>query len=255
MTPTAIPWTQIKAMSFDIFGTLVDWEGGMWEGVKASAIGPHVHDREHVMGLLSDHDIAIQAESPTMLQRDVIAEGFRRTALELKLVEEGKLTEAELDATAKEYGNTIGSYKAFPDTTDAIQRLGMHYKLIPVTNVDNQSFSGTLKHALSGCHFDAIYTAEDIGSYKPDLRNFQYLVDHLKQDFGIEQSQLCHTAQSLRHDHRPAKKFGLPYKVWVDRQGLIGGLKDAEYDSYEINLKVNTLKELADIVDAAFEKA
>ncbi|QIX02080.1 hypothetical protein AMS68_007597 [Peltaster fructicola] len=123
MTTSAIPWTHIKAMSFDIFGTLVDWEGGMWAGVKASAIGPYVHDRQQVMAMLSKHDNAIQVESPTMLQRDVIAEGLKRTAIELKLVGAGKLTEVDLDATAKEYGNTIGSYEAFPDTVDAIRRL------------------------------------------------------------------------------------------------------------------------------------
>ena len=70
--------------------------------------------------------------------------------------------------------------------------------------------------------FDALYTAEDIGSYKPSDTNFQYLIDHLKSDFGLERGEILHTAQSLHHDHVPANRFGLA-SAWIDRQRLSGG--------------------------------
>lgn len=258
MAPQPVPWTDIKALSFDIYGTLIDWETAIYAAFQASALGPHVRDRAEVMALMSRHERAVQAEHPTMRQRDVIAEGMRRAAAELGLVAApggggGALTQAQVDASAREYGGKIGSYPAFADTVAAIRRLGARYRLVPLTNVDRESWAATLGGPLDGCRFDAVYTAEDIGSYKPDLRNFQYLMNHLKEEFGVGKEQLCHVAQSLHHDHQPAKDFGLPYHVWVDRKGLMGDVQGKGYDEMEINLRVQTLGELAEIVDKAFE--
>ena len=73
-----------------------------------------------------------------------------------------------------------------------------------------------------GVEFDAVYTAEDVGSYKPADANFEYLLAHLKSDLGLERSDVLHTAQSLRHDHAPANRFGLA-NAWIDRQRLSAG--------------------------------
>jgi 2-haloalkanoic acid dehalogenase type II len=247
-----IPWTRIKALSFDIFGTLVDWETGIDSSARATALGPYLPERRTFMQEIGIIDTQIQKQHPTMLQRDCIAEGLRQYAKKLKIVEDGKLTQEQVDQACKEYGSKIGEYEAFPDTADAIQRLGKHYKLVPLTNVDNQSFEGTLNKALKGCHFDAIYTAEDVGSYKPDPKNFHYLLDHLKQDFGVEKGDLVHVAQSLFHDHGPAADFQL-MSVWVNRSGSrIGAHDQRPQDQYAFQLEVKSLGELATIVDAAF---
>ena len=73
-----------------------------------------------------------------------------------------------------------------------------------------------------GVEFDAIYTAEDIGSYKPADANFAYLLSHVKADLGMDRSDILHAAQSLRHDHAPANRFGLA-NAWIDRQRLSAG--------------------------------
>nr|OQO16838.1 hypothetical protein B0A51_15162 [Rachicladosporium sp. CCFEE 5018] len=249
-----INWRDVKALSFDIYGTLVDWETGIYSAASASALGPYLPSREETLGRLDEHDRAVQREHPAMLQRDVIAEGLGRYASELELVKDGKLTQAEADDTAKQYGAAIGNYPAFEDTVQAIQSLGKRFKLIPLSNVDKQSFSQTLAGPLKGCHFDAIYTAEDIGSYKPNLRNFHYLLDHTKQDLGIEKGELVHVAQSLLHDHGPAKEMGLT-SVWVDRGGRIGGESLGGQERFGWKMKVQTLGELAEIVDEAFARA
>ena len=189
-----------------------------------------------------------------MLQCDVIAEGLRRYVKDLGLVADGKLSQDEVDQASKEYGAKIGEYPAFDDTIKAIQTLGKRFKLIPLTNVDRESFSRTLAGPLKGCHFDAIYTAQDIGSYKPDLKNFHYLFDHAKSDLGIEKQDLVHVAQSLFHDHRPAKKLDIP-SVWVDRKGLIGEKAHGGSEEFGYKLRVETLGELAAIVEEAFAKA
>jgi FMN phosphatase YigB (HAD superfamily) len=109
---------------------------------------------------------------------------------------------------------------------------------------------------LAGCHFDAIYTAQDIGSYKPDLKNFHYLLEHVKSDFGVEKEGLVHVAQSLFHDHRPAKKVGIQ-SVWVDREGMIGEKAHGAggEEEYGYRLRVESLGELARIVEEAYAKA
>ena len=253
---SSIPWTKVKALSFDIYGTLLDWENGIAQAARATAIGPYLpKDHKKLMLDIENHDTTVQKEHPTMHQTDIIAEGLKRYAAELKLVEDGKLTQDQVDQACKEYGSKIGEYPAFPDTVEAMQRLGKHYKLIPLSNVDHKSFNVSLSKALKGVHFDAIYTAEDIGSYKPDPRNFQYLLDHVKSDFGAEKDELCHVAQSLYHDHRMARKFGIQ-SVWVDRKGFMGGEVGSDpQEQFGYQLKVDTLGELADIVDKAFEKA
>lgn len=252
---STIPWTKVKALSFDIYGTLVDWEGGIAASARATALGPYLpKDHKDLLLGIEKHDTTVQRENPTMLQSDVIAEGLRRYARELRVVEDGKLTQDQVDQAAKDYGGRIGEYPAFPDTVAAIQKLGKRYKLLPLTNVDNKSFKQTLAEPLSGCHFDAIYTAEDVGSYKPDLKNFHYLFDHLKSDLGVEKDELCHVAQSLFHDHGPAKQLDIQ-SVWVDRKGFMGGEVENSQERFGYQLRVESLGELAEVVEKAFAEA
>jgi 2-haloalkanoic acid dehalogenase type II len=251
---SSIDWTSIKALSFDIYGTLVDWESGIYNAARASAVGPYLPSRSETLNGIDNHDVEIQSQNPTMLQSDVIAEGFRRYVKDLGIVADGKLSQAEVDQASKEYGAKIGEYAAFDDTIKAIQTLGKRFKLIPLTNVDTKSFSGTMGGPLKGCHFDAVYTAQDIGSYKPDLKNFYYLLDHVQSEFGVGKQELVHVAQSLFHDHRPAKKMEIQ-SVWVDRKGLIGEKSHGGSEEYGYKLRVETLGELAAIVEEAFAKA
>ena len=89
-----------------------------------------------------------------------------------------------------------------------------------LSNVHREGFAASNRKL--GVSFDAVYTAEDIGSYKPSLRNFEYLLERLGKDFGVKPNELLHTAQSLFHDHLPARAFGIA-NCWIDRQGLARG--------------------------------
>ncbi len=86
-----------------------------------------------------------------------------------------------------------------------------------LSNVNREGFAASNRKL--GVEFDAIYTAQDVGSYKPDPANFTYLLEHLKSDLGVTPGQILHTAQSLFHDHVPASEFGLA-RAWIDRQDL-----------------------------------
>lgn len=254
MASSSINWPSIKALSFDIYGTLIDWESGIYNAALATPVGPYLPSRSETLNGIDDHDVAVQAENPTMLQSDIIAEGFRRYVRDLGLVADGKLAQDEVEKASKAYGAKIGAYPAFEDTVNAIQTLAKRFKLIPLSNVDRESFSTTLSGPLEGCTFDAIYTAQDIGSYKPDLKNFHYLLEHAKADFGVDKGELVHVAQSLFHDHRPAKKMEIQ-SVWVDRKGCIGEKAHGGEEEFGYALRVETLGELARLVEEAFAKA
>jgi FMN phosphatase YigB (HAD superfamily) len=112
---------------------------------------------------------------------------------------------------------------------DGLRRLGRYYKLIILSNVDEANIARAIAGPLGGTPFDAVYTAERIGSYKPSLRNFEYLFDSVQRDFGVKTGnnggELLHVARSLPADHVPAKKIGLR-SVWIAR----GGDKPEGYD-------------------------
>ena len=135
-----------------------------------------------------------------------------------RLAEEWQAPASWQDCLA--YGASIRNWLPFADTVDALAYLKQHYKLVILSNVDRASFEASNRKL--GVAFDAIYTAEDIGSYKPDPRNFAYLIEHLKSDLGLERGDVLHTAQSLFHDHAPARRAGLA-RAWIDRrQGQTG---------------------------------
>ncbi|KUJ13942.1 S-2-haloacid dehalogenase [Mollisia scopiformis] len=251
-----------KVLSFDIYGTLIDWETGIFEALlplasKLPSSNPrhpsNISERENRIFLLTEYtnlEKAIQIEHPTLAYPKVLAEIYRRLATQLSV----PLSEDE----ATEFGSTIGKWPAFPDTVAAMQELGKHYKLIVLSNVSRSSFNETLSGPLSGVKFDAIYTAEDIGSYKPDLKNFEYLIKHAGEEFGARKEEILKVAQSLYHDHVPVKKVGLQPSVWIKRAGdetLMGGkLKDFE-GMVDLAETFDTLGDLAVVVKKAFGEA
>jgi 2-haloalkanoic acid dehalogenase type II len=126
-------------------------------------------------------------------------------------------TTVDLD---RAFGGSIPHWPAFPDTADALRILKGHFRLVILSNVHRDGFAASNRKL--GVEFDAVYTAEDIGSYKPDPRNFEYLLGHLRQDLGVEKLAVLHTAQSLFHDHVQARAFGIA-NAWIDRRRLAEG--------------------------------
>ena len=119
------------------------------------------------------------------------------------------------------FGGSVPDWPAFPDSAEALAYLKRHFKLVILSNVDRASFAASAKKL--GATFDAVYTAEDVGAYKPDLRNFNFMLEHLEADLGVRKSEILHTAQSLHHDHVPAERAGLA-RAWIDRRyGKQGG--------------------------------
>jgi len=163
------------------------------------------------------------------------------------------------DSVSEPFGNSVGTWRAFPDTVEALQKLHRYYnKLIILSNVDNANIAATIDKQLAPAHFDAVYTAQDIGSYKPALENFEYLFGHAKKDLSIDwqKGELLHVARSLHHDHVPAKEVGLR-SVWISRgsdQEGSGGLGAVEKyrDITGFEWQFDTLGQFADEVERQF---
>ena len=132
-----------------------------------------------------------------------------KLALEFNLESSG-----ELDSR---FGKSIEQWPVFPDTVEALRYLKTRYKLFVLSNVDRESFDRS--NLKLGITFDGVYTAEEIGTYKPTLKNFEYMLSRLKLNHGLEHYDVLHVAQSIFHDHVPAKAIGLS-TVWIDRYRL-----------------------------------
>ncbi len=203
--------SEFSALTFDCYGTLIDWESGIWD-----AFQPLLHnnnrsdiDRKSALDAFAQIESAQQAATPDMLYPQILSTVHQSFTRQFKLK-----TSSELDTA---FGNSVPFWPAFPDTADALRQLQKHFKLVILSNVNRQGFAASNRKL--GVTFDAIFTAEDIGSYKPDTRNFDYMFDRLKTDLEILPGDILHTAQSLFHDHTPAKNLGLTC-VWIDRQNL-----------------------------------
>lgn len=246
LVPTSTPLTHFKLLSFDVYGTLLDWEGGMYNAImstKPFANLPADHplsNRKTLITAVETAERPIMKAYPDTAYTTILEKSYTQVVLDYKL------DATDVEEAAKAFSSSVGTWHAFPDTLNALRRLKKHYYLVPLTNSDPAIFGASLKGPFAGFDFSTYYLASDIGSYKPDLRNFEYLFSHVKKDFNVERDQILHVAQSLHHDHGPAKKLDLT-SVYVDRQGNFGQEVDAEFA-----WKVNTLGELADLADKAF---
>ncbi len=197
------------ALSFDCYGTLIDWETGIARTLRPWLTRSGAVDRaehEAVIAGFGRHETLVEAEHPSWLYPQILAETMRRMGHDLAL------PVSDLDAAA--FGRSVGLWPAFADSPAALARLKERFRLIILSNVDRVSFRQSNDRL--GVEFDLILTAEDIGSYKPDRRNFEALEAGLAA-LGLEPHQLLHVAESLYHDHVPAKAHGLA-TAWIHRR-------------------------------------
>ena len=199
--------TDFKVLTFDCYGTLIDWETGIVNALRPLLRRAAMErKRDEVLASFAQHETAQEAESPAMIYPELLAQVHRR------LAEEWGIAVSEADNRA--FGGSVGDWPAFADSAASLSYLKQFHKLVILSNVDRKSFAQSRKRL--GVAFDAVYTAEDIGSYKPDLRNFRYLIAALKRSGHVERD-ILHIAQSLFHDHGPANAVGLR-SAWIDRR-------------------------------------
>jgi 2-haloacid dehalogenase len=230
--------TDFKALTFDCYGTLIDWESGMIEALKPlTSKVSRALTRNQILETHARHESSQQVQTPAKLYRELLPIVYRR------LAEEWGVSVGWNDCVA--YGRSVKTWPTFVDSAPALQYLKRHFKLVILSNVDNESFSGSNEKLQ--VDFDAIYTAEDIGSYKPSSRNFEYMLAKLKT-LGIEKHQILHMAESMFHDHGPANTHGLA-SCWIFRRhsqdGFGATMHPDEMPKYEFRFS-----SMADLVKA-----
>lgn len=234
--------TRFKALSFDCYGTLIDWEAGI-----AAVLSPWGREQslelsdEDLLLAYADNEATVERETPAALYPEVLAAAFRRTG--------EALDRPVSDEWAQRLGGSVPDWPAFPDSSDALARLAKHYQLIILSNVHRAGFAGSNRR-LNG-DFAAVVTAEDVGAYKPAENHFRAL-DTTLPGLDVGRGQLLHVAQSLFHDHVPAKKESLP-SVWInrrhDRPGW--GATPEPTDEWTYDLEFTSMADFADAVDQA----
>ena len=204
--------TDFEALSFDCYGTLIDWEAGLLAvlGPWARARGLELTGEELLTAYAQVEGVA-EAEHPAEAYPEILARGMRLLG--------GNLGAEVTAEDAASLARSVPDWPAFPDSHDALATLGKRFKLIILSNVDRASFAGS--NARLGVGFTSVITAQDVGSYKPSPRNFEALASEAAR-LGIRPGRLLHVAQSLFHDHVPAKRAGLP-TVWIHRRHDRGG--------------------------------
>ncbi len=217
--------SDFEALTFDCYGTLIDWETGILQALEpwlerqytvspppgGRSISPPPEGRsrrppDEMLETFAGHESALEAEHPGMPYPRILARVHRRLAADW-----GLESSAE-DAVT--FGASVPHWPAFADSVEALRELQRYYHLVILSNVDRASFAGSARRL--GVDFHAVLTAEDIGSYKPDPHNFKTLLRVLARR-GTSRDKILHTAQSLYHDHQPARRLGLA-TAWIDRR-------------------------------------
>ncbi len=197
---------RFEALTFDCYGTLIDWEAGLLGAFRPilAAHGVSVDD-EDLLVRYAAHEARLEA-GPYLRYRDLLAEALRGVAAALSF--------QPTDVEAATFGGSVVDWPAFPDSSAALARLATRFKLGVLTTCDDDLFAASNERL--GVAFDWVVTAEQVGSYKPSEANFQALFDRLAAD-GVARDRILHVAQSLYHDHAPAKRLGMT-TVWIDRR-------------------------------------
>lgn len=195
------------ALSFDCYGTLIDWESGIAAELEPWAASHGLSEsRDALLDGFAGGETLVQQQSPGLLYPQVLAETMRHLDRHY-----GVTSSPEQLAT---FAGSVGRWPAFADSAESLARLHERYRLIILSNIDRQSFATSAQRL--GVDFDLVVTAQDVGAYKPSAQSFPALLAAV-DGMGIERSGLVHVAHSLYHDHEPAQAAGLP-TVWIDRR-------------------------------------
>ncbi len=220
-------------LTFDCYGTLIDWEKGILSSLKPvlTSHGIEISDNE-VLEIYSDLEAKAE-EGEYQTYKSVLRSVLNGFGKKFNF----KPSEEELAV----FATCVKHWPSFADSTEALNALQTKYELCILSNIDDDLFAYSAQHLK--VNFDTVFTAQQIGSYKPSLQNFEFAIKHL----GLPKERILHVAQSLFHDIVPAKKLGLA-TVWINRRKGKEGFGATLPAEAKPDFEVSDLKSLVDSI-------
>jgi 2-haloacid dehalogenase len=226
-----VSFDDFEVLTFDCYGTLIDWESGIWEALRPILAN-------HRIDITTDRALELYGELETQAER---GEYYPyKTALRMVLAGMGsRLGFAPTQTELQHFSESVKDWPAFPDSARALQALKKKYKLAIISNIDDDLFAFSAQHLQT--EFDWVITAQQARSYKPSLNNFRLAFERI----GLPTNMILHVAQSLFHDIVPAKALGLS-TVWINRRANKEGFGATPPAQAQPDLEVPDLQALAD---------
>jgi len=229
---STIDFSHFDALTFDTYGTLIDWERGLLNALQPVLAAHDVAATDDaLLELYARHEADLEA-GVYLTYREVLATSLRRMCADLGV--------DPTDRSVIEFAGSVPAWPAFPDTAAGLRRLATRFRLGVITNCDDDLFAGS--NPRLGVRFDWIITAQQARGYKPRQRNFELAFERI----DVPRERILHVAQSLFHDHVPAKALGMT-TVWVDRRHDKGGFGATPPAAATPDLTVTSIRELADL--------
>ncbi len=201
--PDRLDFDRFDALTFDCYGTLIDWESGLLGALRPIAGGHGVAaDDEALLEAFARHEAALEA-GPYRRYREVLGGALQGIGRDLGF-------DPSDDEVAR-FGGSVVDWPAFADSVAALARLHSRFSLGVITNCDDDLFAASARRLETD--FEWVVTAQQAKRYKPNPRGFELMFERI----GLPTRRILHVAQSLFHDHVPAKRLGLT-TVWVDRR-------------------------------------
>jgi 2-haloacid dehalogenase len=224
-----------EVLTFDCYGTLINWEAGLLDALRPvlKAHGASLEE-ERLLELYGTHESAIEA-GPYRRYREVLGSVLRAIGAELGFEPD--------EAEVRRFAGSVGLWPPFPDSPAALAQLSRRFRLAVMTNCDDDLFEDSRRQL--GIQFDEVVTAEQAGAYKPDHRVFELALERI----GVPRERVLHVAQSLYHDHLPAKQLGLS-TIWVDRRRGRPGFGATPPAEATPDLVVPGMRELAELANS-----
>ena len=209
-----LEFSRYEWLSFDCYGTLVDWETGISDAVATIFARHRVRkSRDEILALFAASEPRVQSSGEFLDYRRVLRDVMQIMAWEVSI----RMRPEEAEALP----DSLPQWPIFPEAPESLKQLQSRYKLAIISNVDDDLF--TQSERALGIKFDAVITSQQARNYKPNLRSFELAQERM----GVERDRWLHVGESLYHDIGPANRLGVD-SAWVKRPDRGGGTRPTD---------------------------